>query len=138
MGRRQGRYRTRRGRSSSGFGSMVGDSAAIANKFGPLGAAVAGVGGFVFFYFVVPWLLHGLEEQGKSGLSSSATGQAMRSVLDEVFLRRFIRPSEWAGIAVLLICLALAVWKLRRMEGPDGRDREKLTWLGKLVARFLD
>lgn len=43
-------------------------------------------------YVVVPWLLTLWAERGKAGLSSRTTGQAMRTVLDEVFLRRFIHP----------------------------------------------
>lgn len=134
-GRRGKRKRTG---SSGGFGSMVGDTAAIANKFGPVGVLVTGVGAFIFFYITVPWLLTRLAEHGKDGLSGSATGQAMRTVLDEVFLRRFIHPSEWAGIAALVICLLLAVWKMCLTTGPDSENRERLTWIGKLLARFLD
>lgn len=132
------RYYRKGGRSSNGFGSMVGDAAAIANKFGPKGALIAGGIGFVGFYFIVPWLLTLWVEHNKAKMSAGVVGNAMRQVLDEVFIRRFIHPAEWAGIAVLLVCIGIACWKALTRTDLNHRDRRDISTLAKLIARLLD
>ena len=134
---RNRRYR-KRSRSSSGFGGMVGDAADIANKFGPRGTLITGAVGFVSLYWVMPWLLTLWAEHNKAKLSAGAVGNAMRQVLDEVFIRRFIHPSQWAGIAVLLVCIGLACWKAYARTDLDYGDRRDMGTLAKLLARFLD
>jgi len=127
-----------RKRPSNGFSGMVGDTAAIANKFGSKGALITGGIGFIALYFVIPWLLHIWAEQTKSKMSASAVGNAMREVLDEVFIRRFIHPSEWAGIAVLLLCVGIACWKALTHTDLDYQDHRDMSSVAKLIARFLD
>lgn len=128
----------RSGRSSNGFGEMVGDTAAIANKFDPKGALITGSIGFIALYFVIPWLLHMWAEQTKAKMSAGAVGNAMRQVLDEVFIRRFIHPSEWAGIAVLLLCVGIACWKALTGTDLENQDQRDMSTLSKLIARLLD
>lgn len=133
-------YRRRgyRRRSGNGFGSMVGDSAAIANSMGPLGALITGVVGFLVCYFLIPMLLTAWLENNQAKMSTGATGNAARSILDVVFSRRFIRPAELAGIAILILGVGLSIWKAltqERLSRPGERDA---SFLAKLLARFLD
>jgi len=125
-------------RSSNSFGGMVGDTAAIANKFGSKGALITGGIGFAFLYFVIPWLLTAWADHTKAKMSAGAVGNAMRQLLDEVFIRRFIHPAEWAGIAVLLLCVGIACWKALSRTDLDYQDRRDMGFLAKLIARFLD
>jgi hypothetical protein len=62
----------------------------------------------------------------------------MAKVLEEVFLRRFIHPSEWAGIAVLVLCIGIACWKAFTRTELDYGQRRHASLLAKLAARFLD
>lgn len=131
------RYR-KRSRSSNGFGGMVGDLAEIGNKFGPKGTLITGALGFVFLYLVVPWMLVAWAEHNKAKMSAGAVGDVARRIVDEVFIRRFIHPAEWAGIAVLLVCIGLACWKAFARTDLDYGDRRDMGTLAKLLARFLD
>ncbi len=114
------------------------DTGAIANKFGPKGALITGCVGFIALYFVIPALLHMWAENTKAKLSAGPVGNAMRQVLDEVFIRRFIHPSEWAGIAVLLLCAVIACWKALTRTDLDYQGQRDMNSLAKLIARFLD
>lgn len=117
---------------------MVGDFACIANRLSPKGALVAGVIGFFSLYFVIPWMLVAWAEHNKAKMSAGAVGQAMGKLLDEIFIRRFIHPAEWAGIAVLLVCLGIAVWKAYTRTDLDYGSRRDASALAKLLARLLD
>lgn len=127
-----------RGRSSNGFGGMVGDFADIANKFGPKGTLITGALGFVTLYFIVPWALVAWAEHNKAKMSSGPLGQAMGKMLDEIFIRRFIHPAEWAGIAVLLLCIGIACWKAFTRTDVSYSNRKDMGSLAKFIARFLD
>lgn len=134
---RRSKYR-KRGRSTTGFGGMVGDFAGIASKLSPKGALITGGLGFVALYFVIPWMLVAWAEHNKAKLSSGAVGQAMGKMLDEIFIRRFIHPAEWAGIAVLLVCVGIAAWKAFTRTDLDYSEQRDASMLAKLLARFLD
>lgn len=129
------RYSKRR--SSSGLGFAVSDVAAIADRFGPKGTLITGGLGFVFFYYLMPWLLMAWANHNKAGMTGAHAG-TFSQILDDIFIRRFVHPSEWAGIAILLICVALACWKAATRSDFDRSTRNDLTGLGKLLARFLD
>ncbi|HNH11481.1 MAG TPA: hypothetical protein PLX20_00020 [Rhodocyclaceae bacterium] len=133
--RRGRRYRRR---SSNSFGSLVGDSANIASKFSPRGALITGVVGFVALYYVIPWLLNAWLEYNKAKMSNDAVGMAMQQFLDAAFVRRFVHPAEWAGIAVLLVCTGIAGWKAWNRTDLDYQGRRDMSFLARLVARFLD
>lgn len=134
------RYNSRRRyrRSTSRIGGMVGDAASIASRLTPKGALVVGVVGFVLLYFMAPWGMETWLEHSKANLSESATGNAMRQVLDNIFQRRFIRPFEWAGIAVLLVSFGIAAWKLYTEENLTRGQVQGGGFLAKLFARLLD
>lgn len=138
MGYPQRRKYRKQGRSSSGFGGMIRDLAFIANKLSPTGALITGIFGFLTLYFVIPWMLAAWAEHNKATMSSGAVGQAMGKLLDGIFIRRFIHPAEWAGIAVLLVCLGIAVWKAYTQTNLDYESRRNASALAKLFARFLD
>lgn len=129
------RHRGRR--SGNSLGSAVGDMGAIANRFGPKGALIAGVIGFVFLYFLIPAALEAWLEYNKAKLTGPVSS-AMGPVLDKIFNVRFIRVSEWAGIAALLLCSAIAFWKAVTQESLSYQGQKDTTFLAKLLARFLD
>lgn len=134
------RYYSRRRyrRNSNGIGSVVGDAASIASRLTPGGALVVGIVGFVLLYFMAPWGMEAWQEHSKANLSQSATGQAMRQVLDIIFQRRFIHPFEWAGIAVLLVSFGIAAWKLYMGEELTRSQTQSGSFLARLFARLLD
>lgn len=127
------RYR-RRGRNS--LGSVVDESAHIASRFGPVGAMATGVVGFTVFYAVVPAALLAWTDANKGKFSGPAS-TAFAALLDEVMWHRFIHPSQWTGIAMLLACLAVAAWKAVT-EAELSRDEISGTsWVAKLLARLF-
>jgi hypothetical protein len=129
------RYSRRRSKNS--FGSVVSDTVAIATKFGPRGTLIAGCVGFAFFYYVLPWAIVSWAGHNKAkmvGQNAAIFGK----LLDDIFLRRFIHPSEWAGIAILLICIAVACCKAITRTDLDQSGQRSLTGLGKLLARLFD
>jgi hypothetical protein len=129
------RYKKRR--SSSGYGSTISDMASIANFFGPKGALIVGIAGFSFFYFIVPWALVAWADHNKAKMIGQHADIFAR-LLDEVFVKRFIHPSEWMGIAVLIIGMAIACWKALTPAKIDRSDERQLAGLGKLLSRLLD
>lgn len=131
------RYSRKRGRSAGSLGGMVGESATIANKLGPRGALTTGLIGFTALYFIIPWLLVLWADHNKASMKGQMAS-VMGQLLDEIFIRRFIRPSEWAGIAVLLVCVGIATWKAFTRTDLDYRERRNVSALARLIARFLD
>lgn len=134
------RYNSRRRyrRNSNSIGGVVGDAASLASRLTPKGALIVGVVGFVLLYFVAPWGMESWLEHSKANLSHSATGDALRQVLDSVLQRRFIRPFELAGIAVLLVSFGIAAWKLYTEEDLSRGQTQSGSLLAKLFARLLD
>lgn len=133
--RKRQRYGGRR--SSSSFGSMVSDSAAIASKLSPKGALITGLVGFTVLYFAVPWALVALADSSKAQMTSQLA-PVMGKVLDDLFVRRFIHPAELAGIAVLLVCVGIALWKTWTDRGIARDSQRDASWLARLLARILD
>lgn len=124
------RYRGGR-RSNSRYGSVVGDSAAIAHKFGPRGAVITGVVGFVTLYVVLPWMLVAWADYNKAKMAGRANAELMSQLLDTIFTRRFIHPPEWAGIAILVVCIGIAVWKLLCGESLGRKGERDASFLAK-------
>lgn len=127
------RYR-RRGRNS--LGSLVDDSAYIASRFGPVGAMVTGAVGFTLLYAVIPIVLlkwtavHNAEMVG-----SMAT--ELSNLVNQMVWIRVIEPMQWAGVAVLLVCTAISIWKLVLEFDLGGEDISLMSTLAKLIARFI-
>lgn len=116
----------------------MGDLASIANKLSPRGALITGVIGFFSLYVIIPWMLVAWAEHNKAKMSAGAVGQTMGKLLDEIFIRRFIHPAEWAGIAVLLVCSGIAAWKAYTRTDLDYGNRRNASTFAKVLARFLD
>lgn len=130
------RYRYRR-RSRNSFGSAVTDSAEIANRLSPRGAFIMGALGFALFYWVLPWLLVAWAEHNKAKMSGSFA-PVFAKMIDEVFLRRFIHPSEWAGIAILVVCTFVGLWKLITWRGLARRGVQDASFVSRLFSRWID
>ena len=131
------RYYKRKGRSSSGFGGAVSDTASIANRFGPKGALITGVVGFITFYYLIPWAMVAWLDHNKAKLVSQSAS-LIAKMLDDVFLRRFIHPSEWAGVAILILGIVIASWKAMTRTDLDYRQEREASWFAKMLSRFLD
>lgn len=127
----------RRRVSGNNLGSTVGDMGAIANKFGPKGALVVGAVGFVVLYFLIPAALDAWLEYNKAKMTGPAAS-AMGQALDKIFSIRFIRVSEWAGIAALLLCSGVAAWKAVTQQSVSHRGQRNAGLFSRLLARFLD
>lgn len=125
--------RNRRGRSRNSFGGAVGDVSHIANSFGPTGAVVSGLIGFLCFYVLIPWLLTAWAGHQKAKMSGQMVPYMAR-VVDEVFLRRFINPSEWAGLAMLIVGLGIAAWKAYSLRELRHRDKQRIGSFARIIA----
>lgn len=126
----------RRRVSGNNLGSTVGDMGAIANKFGPKGALVVGAVGFVVLYFLIPAALDAWLEYNKAKMTGPAAS-AMGQALDKIFSIRFIRVSEWAGIAALLLCSGVAAWKAVTQKSVSYQAQRNAGLFSRLLARFL-
>lgn len=58
----------------------------------------------------------------------------MARVVDEVFLRRFINPSEWAGLAMLIVGLGIAAWKAYSLRELRHRDKQRIGSFARIIA----
>ena len=134
MGYNNRRYRRR---NSATFGSTVGDFGAIANWFGPRGALITGVAGFILFYFVIPSLLHSWADYNKVRMTGQLAPM-MGQVLDAVFISRFIHPSEWAGIAILLLGGVISIWKFVTNSRVNLTQQKEASFWSRVLARLLD
>lgn len=133
------RFRKRRSlRSGDGFGGAVGDMVDIAANFDPRGALITGGIGFVLFYFIVPELLSLWVSYSKTQMSTEILSATMKQLLDDISIRRFIHPSKWAAIAILIGCMLIACWKALTRTDLNYQSQRDMTWFAKLLARFLD
>lgn len=125
-------------RSGNGLGGAVSDMVSLAAKFGPRGALITGGVGFVLFYFFVPELLSLWASHTRDKMAHGIAGTAVRQLVDEILIRRFINPFKWAAIAILIGCMLTACWKAFTRTDLDYQSRRDMTWFAKLLARFLD
>lgn len=100
----------RRQRSDS-LADVVVDCAYIAARLGPVGAFTTGAVGFTVFYALLPFALLAWSDTNKAKLSGPFAA-AFASLLDQVTWFRFIEPCQWCGIAILVVCWAIALWKM--------------------------
>ncbi len=124
-------------RQSNSIGSTVGDVAYIANRFGPKGAFIAGLTGFIFFYFLIPIGLEHWVEYNKAKMTGQ-NATVMRQLLDSIFSRRFIRPCELAGMAMLVLGAAIALWKIWNEDRLSRVNEREAGFWARLVARLFD
>jgi hypothetical protein len=129
------RRRYRRGRRG-GLSSTVDDAAHIAAKFGPVGALWTGAIGFAVFYAALPACMLAWTAERKASLKGP-TAAALARVLEQVLWQRFISPCQWAGVAILLVCVAIAIWKHLDRGDLDSADVTFLSAASKLVSRLV-
>lgn len=125
---------SRRGRG--GPSAAVDDAAHIASSFGPVGALWTGAIGFAVFYAVLPLCMMAWTAERKASLKGPAAS-AFASLLDQVMWHRFISPCQWAGIAMLVVCSAIAVWKLLDRAELHDEDVTFLSFISKCVSRVI-
>lgn len=130
-------YRRRHRRQSNSIGSSVTDVARIASRFGPKEAFIAGLLGFIVFYFFVPAALEYWVEYNKAKMTGQ-NAAVFRPLLDTIFSRRFIRPSELTGVAMLILGSAIAFWKLWTDDRAARIDDRAGGFWARLFARLLD
>jgi len=123
-------------RSSDSLESVVDDSAYIAARFGPVGALTTGVVGFTVFYALLPVALLAWVDANKAKLVGPAA-TVFANILDQVVLQRFINPCQWAGIAILLACCAIAAWKALLSDELTSAELAETCWLAKLLSSLL-
>jgi len=126
------RYRRRRGNS---LGSLVDDSAYIASRFGPGGAMVAGAVGFTLFYALLPIALLKWTAAQKVKMAGSMATE-LSSLVDQMVWIRVIEPMQWAGVTVLIVCTAIAIWKLLCEFDLAEEDISLMSSLAKLLTQF--
>lgn len=127
------RYRRRGGDS---LGSVVDDSAHIAARFGPIGALTTGAVGFAIFYAAIPLGLIAWTDANKAKLVGPAAA-VFANLLDQVMWQRFIGPCQWAGLAILLVCWAIAAWKAFFDDALTNEELAGASWAARLLARML-
>lgn len=130
------RWRRHRHRDNAGIGLVVDDVVHVAAHFGPVGALVVSTVGFVCFYAVVSLAIMAWIDDTKTKLSGPVA-TAFASVLDHIVLHRFIEPCQWAGIAILVACAVITLWKCATNKWPTYSVLVGASMLAKLVARLL-
>lgn len=73
----------------------------------------------------------------KASLQGPAAA-AFANLLDQVIWYRFISPCQWAGVAILLVCSAIALWKHLGQAELKGDDVTLLSAASKLVSRLIN
>lgn len=123
-------------RRRNSLSSAVDDTALIAARFGPVGALWTGLVGFAVFYAALPACMMAWTANRKATLKGPAAA-AFAGLLDQVMWHRFISPCQWAGIAILLVCSAIAIWKRLGQVDIDGNDVTFLSAASKAVSRLI-
>ena len=116
--------------------SAVDDAAHIAARFGPVGALWTGAIGFAVFYAALPACMVAWTAERKASLKGPAAA-AFANLLDQVMWHRFISPCQWAGIAILLVCSAIAIWKYFDHDDLDIEGVSFLSTVSKVVSRLI-
>lgn len=119
-----------------GLSTAVDDTAHIAASFGPVGALWTGAIGFAVFYSVLPLCMMAWTAERKASLKGPAAA-AFASLLDQVMWHRFISPCRWAGIAILLVCSVIVVWKLLDRAVLHDEDVTFLSFVSKGISRLI-
>lgn len=120
-----------------GLSSTVDDAAHIASKFGPVGALWTGTIGFSIFYAALPTCTLALTTERKASFKGP-TAASLASVLDQVLWQRFISPCQWAGVAILLVCVAIAIWKHLDRGDLNGDDVTFLSATSKFISSLVE
>ena len=133
-----GYHRRRHKRTSrNGLGSVIGDFGAFAGRVGPAGALTAGILGFAVLYLILPQIIAMVIEASKSAMTGPS-GPAMGKFVEQILSRRFIQACEWARLAVLILCTAMALWKAVSGRAISSSQTNRASALSRLVSRLLD
>jgi hypothetical protein len=109
--------------------SAVSDAAYIANHLSWRGAFALGLVSFAAFYWAIPsWITH---------QAASLEGSRLQSVVSAVLARR-IHYAEWLGIALLIACWLVAVWKYFTGRALSGRAERNVAFWSRLLGRRID
>lgn len=127
------RYRLRR---RDNLSSAVDDAARVAAKFGPVGALWTGAIGFAVFYAVLPACILAWCEERKAALNGPAAA-VLTQALDQVMWHRVIAPCQWAAIAILLVCTAIAVWKYFNQANLGDEVVTFMAMASKVISRVI-
>lgn len=92
--------------------------------------------GFALLYFVLPKLIVAWADYNKAKMTGSFA-PVFATMIDEVLLRRFIHPSEWAGIAILVVCWVIGLWKWITWRSLTRRGVRQASFLSGLFSRWL-
>ncbi|PUA96920.1 hypothetical protein C8C99_1765 [Acidovorax sp. 107] len=130
---------SRRGYKRHGRGDLstaVDDTAHLAASFGPVGAFCTGTIGFAVFYTVLPLCMMAWTAERKASLKGSAAA-TFAILLDQVMWQRLISPCQCAGISILLVCSAIAAWKLIDRADLNDEDVTFLSCVSKGIGRLM-
>lgn len=128
--------RSYRPHGRGGLSTAVDDTAHIAASFGPVGALCTGAIGFAVFYTVLPLCMMAWTAERKASIKGPAAA-AFASLLDQVMWHRLISPCQCAGIAILLVCSAIAVWKLLDRAELNDECVTFLSFISKGISRVI-
>lgn len=112
------------------------DTTHIAASFGPVGALWTGTIGFAVFYTALPLCMMAWTAERKASIKGPAAA-AFASLLDQVMWHRLISPFQCAGIAILLVCSAIAVWKLLDRADLNDEYVTCLSFISKGISRLI-
>lgn len=129
------RRRCRRHRQDT-FASIVDDSAHFASRCGPAGALATGLTAFVVFYAVLPMCVMAWIDSNKAKLAGPAAS-AFAQALDHVASHRFVEPSQWVGIASLLVCTTIALWKHLEQAELSYEEVSLISTVARFVSSLL-
>ncbi len=85
---------------------------------------------------LLPLCMMAWTAERKASLKGPAAA-AFASLLDQVMWHRFILPCQWAGIAILVVCSAIAVWKLLDRAEFHDEDVTFLSFISKSISRLI-
>lgn len=128
--------RSYRPHGRGGLSTEVDDTAHIAASFGPVGALWTGTIGFAVFYTALPLCMMAWTAERKASIKGPAAA-AFASLLDQVMWHRLISPCQCAGIAILLVCSAIAVWKLLDRAELNDECVTFLSFISKGISRLI-
>lgn len=123
-------------RCRDSLSSAVDETAPIAAKFGPVGVLWTGATGFAVSYAGLPVCMIAWTADRNASLKGPAAA-AFANLLDQLIGYSFILPCQWAGVASLLVCSVIAIWKHLGRADRDGDDVTFLVAASKFVSRLL-
>ncbi|OOW83424.1 hypothetical protein Xvtw_16535 [Xanthomonas campestris pv. vitiswoodrowii] len=97
---------------------------------------VTGAVGFTLLYALLPVALLKWTAAHKEKMAVSMATE-LSNVVDQLMVVRVIMPMQWAGVAVLLVCTAIAIWKLLCELDLEREDISLMSTLAKLLARLF-